>query len=46
MVKAAKGGKTWEVSGVQPSVMELVSADLMDRALYQAAKGWVIYMCS
>ena len=45
LVRFSKEGKTWELKGVKPKTMEVVSASTMDKAIYQNAKGWVIYVC-
>jgi len=44
-VKVTKEGRTWELAGDSDNDMEVVTARLMDKTLYQAAKGWVIYVC-
>ena len=38
------GSKTWDFTGIQPTDMEVVPAPLMDKTLYQMAKGWVLYI--
>jgi len=45
-VKVVKNGKTWEFQGVQSGDMEMVQVELMDKTMYQAAKGWIIYVCN
>ena len=45
-VRVIKEGRTWELIGVQSSVMELVLAEPIHRIMYQTAKGCVIYVCN
>jgi len=39
-----KEGKSWELLGIQPQEMEMVRAKVMDRTMYQNAKGWALYV--
>jgi len=45
-VKITQGQNTWEYTGVPSGTMEMVPASLMDKTLYQTAKGWVLYVCT
>ena len=45
-VKITQGQNTWEFIGVHSGTMEVVLAHLLDKTLYQAVKGWVLYMCN
>ena len=38
-VKFSTGGRVWELKGVQAGAVELVQADIMDKTLFQTAKG-------
>jgi len=44
-MRLSKGGKTWEFKGIEAKAMEVVPADIIDKSVYQNAKGWVIYIC-
>ena len=44
-VKITKEDHSWELQGVQPNDIEVVSAKVLERTLYQSAKGWVLYIC-
>ena len=44
-VKITKNDNYWELQGVHPNDMEVVSARVMDKTLYQSTKGWVLYVC-
>ena len=41
-----QAGKSWEFQGIQGGKSEIVQAELMDKTMYQSAKGWLIYACS
>ena len=45
-VKITQGQNSWECIGVRSGTMEIVPAYLLDKTLYQATKGWVLYICT
>ena len=44
-VKITRNNQSWELQGVLPNDMEIVSARVMEKTLYQSTKGWVMYVC-
>ena len=35
-----------ELQGIQPGELEVVQTNVMDKIVYQATKGWIIYVCN
>jgi len=44
MCEATSGNQTWEFKGGEAKAMKIVPAGLMDKAMYQSAKRWVLYV--
>ena len=45
-VKFSTGNRVWEFKGIQTGAADVVQAEIMDRTLFQTAKGWALYICS